>query len=227
MGAGLPFPLCFPNKPSRNSRANKYFASISTRVNDRFYDKIDFFQSWYMFGDISWFHCFTNSDIKSFTFIFIDKTSFLTTVHVQQLKSLKDDGSTMNENWGDEFWNHQQILKFFVIVITWRIWSCWLAMTEGTNMRCCLEWGANTLKSQSRTRPFSFKRYNHNLGKGNSVLGDLNVTEERAWRVLFAYFKPILSLVETQSHLSSVIQYTSSPHHDISYTFSILSILSM
>ena len=37
------------------------------------------------------------------TFIFIDQTSFLTTVHVQQLKSLKDDGSTMNENWGDEF----------------------------------------------------------------------------------------------------------------------------
>ena len=103
VGARLPFPLCFPNKPSRNSRANKYFASISTRVNDRFYDKIDFFQSWYMFGDISWFHCFTNSDIKSFTFIFIDKTSFLTTVHVQQLKSLKDDGSTKHENWRTNF----------------------------------------------------------------------------------------------------------------------------
>ena len=104
VGAGLPFPLCFPNKPSRNSRANKYFASILARVNNRFYDKIDFFRSWYMFGDIYGFNCFTrNSDWISFTFIFIDQTSFLTTVHVQQLKSLKDDGSTMHENWRTNF----------------------------------------------------------------------------------------------------------------------------
>ena len=34
--------------------------------------------------------------------------------------------------------------KLSKIVTTWRICSCCPAMTEGTKMRCCFEWGANT-----------------------------------------------------------------------------------
>ena len=119
LSGGLPLlPLCLPNKPSRNSSEQILWLTFRRKSQQ--------------------------NDSEIFTFALIDKASLLTTVHVQQLQA--NDDNHNYDQWLLMINDSQWLLIMMMITDgkTWRICSCWPAMTEGTKMRCCFEWGANT-----------------------------------------------------------------------------------